>query len=61
METRNDVRAMIYNLSGGILMGKTDEKEIARVYKLAKEHNLMYLVKEELQSLNLAICGEQND
>lgn len=49
--TKDDVKAMIYNMSGEILMGKATEESIEIVNKLAKEHDLLGLVKSEFKDI----------
>lgn len=45
--TKDDVKAMIYNMSGQISLGKGSKEDIKEVVALAKEHNLLSLVAEE--------------
>ncbi len=52
MSTKTEVEAMIYNMSGSILLGKTTEKEIETVVKLAKEHDLLPLVAKEFGDIH---------
>ncbi len=44
---KKGVKAMIYNMSGQILTGKTTKKDIKEVIDLAKQHGLLPLVKQE--------------
>ncbi len=38
---------MIYNMTASILLGKTTKDDIKKVVELAKEHDLLSIVKEE--------------
>ena len=55
MTTKQEVEAAIYNMSGEILMGKADEKEIEKDVRLAQEHGLLELVKQEFGDINKAL------
>lgn len=57
MKTKTDVEAMIYNMSGQILMGKATKEEIETVVGLAKKHDLLPLVKEEFGDIHKALVG----
>ena len=52
MESKQDVEAMIYNMSGDILMGKASKEDIEKVVKLAEEHDLLPLVKQEFGEIH---------
>ena len=51
-KTKRDVEAMIYEMSAKILMSKATESEIEKVVKLAKEHDLLPLVKQEFLDID---------
>lgn len=55
--TEDEVRAMIYNMSGEILMGKATEENIKAVVKLASENDLLDLVNAEFGEIHSAIAG----
>ncbi len=51
-KTKQDVEAMIYNMSAGILLGKTTDKEIEKITELAKEYDLLPLIKQEFGDIH---------
>ena len=58
--TKNETTAMIYNLSGEILMNKATEEQIKKITKLAKEQDLLALLKAEFSNVgnNLMKVGK---
>lgn len=51
----NEALAEIYNLSGEILSGTATEAEIKRVTKLAKEHDLLSVLKKEFHDIHITL------
>ncbi len=45
--TRNEAKAVIYNMSAEILLDKATEEKIKAVVESAKKHNLLPLVAQE--------------
>ena len=50
-----EVRAEILNLSGEILMGKASREDVERVTKLAKEHNLIPVLRAAFNEIHSAL------
>ena len=53
-----EVEAAIYNLSGQLLLGKASEEEIKEVIKLASQHGLLPLLRQEFCSVGRSLCSE---
>lgn len=55
---KNTVKAMIYNMSGDILLGKAKEEKVKKIIALAKEYNLLPLVKQEFGELTKTLTPQ---
>lgn len=57
MTDKKDVEAMIYNLSGEILMGKATKEKIKEVTELATKHGLLKLLSSELEKITATLTS----
>ena len=53
----NEVKSEILNLSGQILLGKTDKDEIKRVTKLAIDNKETDFLRKEFESVSKILAG----
>ena len=53
-ETKTEVEAMIFDMAAAILLGKATEDDIKKVVNLAKEHDLLPLVRQEVCNIGCA-------
>ena len=56
--TKSEAEAAIFNLSGQLLLGKVDEEEIKKIVKLAGQHDLLPLLRQEFSSVGRSLCSE---